>query len=92
MECEWRFNNPKPQAQLRQIKQSVKSMVIKRIFMLFIAAPVPFLDTNPFYKEVKFNEKLIEIYDEKGRHPHTRGSCRLGNEGLCVRRPCCQVN
>ena len=23
-ECEWRFNNPKPKAQLRQIKQWVK--------------------------------------------------------------------
>tara|TARA_B110000046_G_scaffold125824_1_gene132335 strand:- start:55 stop:303 length:249 start_codon:yes stop_codon:yes gene_type:complete len=23
-ECEWRFNNPKPQAQLRMIKQLVK--------------------------------------------------------------------
>ena len=92
MECEWRFNNPKPQAQLRQIKQSVKSMAIKRIFMLFIAAPVPFLDPNPFYKEEKLNEELIEIYGEKGGHPHTRGSCRLGNEGLCVRRPYRQVN
>jgi hypothetical protein len=41
-------------------------MVIKRIFMLFISASVPFLDTNPFYKEVRLNEELIEIYGEKG--------------------------
>ena len=41
-------------------------MTIKRIFLLFITASIPFLDTNPFYKEVKFNEELIEIYGEKG--------------------------
>jgi len=64
-------------------------MAIKRIFMLFIATPVPFLGTNLFNKEVKLNEELIQIYGEKGGHPNTRGSCRLGNEGLCVRRPYC---
>jgi hypothetical protein len=30
--------------------------------MLFIATSVPFLDTNPFYKEVKLNEELIPYF------------------------------
>ena len=36
MECEWRFNNPKPQAQLRQIKQWVK------LYLNQLAGSVPF--------------------------------------------------